>query len=386
MKQQKTKEIIDIFYMTRALELAQRAYPAPNPQVGAILVRDGKIIGEGFHAAPGQEHAEIIALHDAEKKKVLPDGATLYVTLEPCCHFGKTPPCIDAIVVAGVKRVVIGCVDQNPMVNGAGITALIHAGVTVNVGVLGKECAALYKNFFHTQKTKRAYVTLKSAMTLDGKIAQKPDAASNISSPESRYRSHELRRDHDGILVGIGTVLADDPQLNCRIPCTKQPVPIILDSTLRIPLNAKVLKNSKTIIATTKRADKKKRDALQKKGYRVVVSKEGREVDVGRLLRELPSLGILSVLVEGGAHVNAAFAEHHLVDHVCFFIAPKLFGKAVPLFAATKLFAKDGMQLKNVVYKQVGADICVEGDLLQRSKHTHSPRCYYIQTQSIMNY
>ncbi len=374
MKQQKTKEAaqqntaeqehIDMFYMSRALELAQRAYPAPNPQVGAVLVRDGKIIGEGFHTAPGQEHAEIAALHEAEKKKVLPDGATLYVTLEPCCHFGKTAPCVDAIVVAGVKRVVIGCVDQNPMVNGAGVTALIHAGATVNVGVLGKECAALYKNFFHTQKTKRAYVTLKSAMTLDGKIAQKPDAASSISSPESHYKSHELRRDHDGILVGIGTVLADDPQLNCRVPCTKQPVPIVLDSTLRLPLHAKVLKNPRTIIATTKRADKKKREALQKKGYRVVVSKEGREVDIVGLLRELPSLGILSVLVEGGAHINAAFVEHNVVDHVCFFIAPKFFGKAVALFAATKLFGKEGLQLKNVVYKQIGIDICVEGDLL----------------------
>src|SRR3989338_2699660 len=374
MKQQKTKETasqntveqehIDIFYMSRALELAQQAYPAPNPQVGAVLVRDGKIIGEGFHAAPGKEHAEIVAINEAEKKKILPDGATLYVTLEPCCHFGKTPPCVDAIVVAGVKRVVIGCVDQNPMVNGAGITALIHAGVTVNVGVLGKECSALYKNFFHTQKTKRVYVTLKSAMTLDGKIAQKQDARSTISSPESRYKSHELRRDHDGILVGIGTVLADDPQLNCRIPCRKQPVPIIVDTTLRIPLNAKVLKNAKTIIATTKRADKKRLDLLQKKGYRVIIfAKESKEVDIAGLLRELPSFGILSVLVEGGAHINTAFVEHNLVDHVCLFIAPKFFGKAVPLFAASKLFGKEGIVLKNVVYKQVGADMCVEGDL-----------------------
>ena len=367
-KQEKQEEEhLDLLYMKRAYDLAQHAYPAPNPQVGAVLVRDGKIIGEGHHTSSGQPHAELIALQDAEKKGVLPDGATLYVTLEPCCHFGKTPPCIDALVVAGVKHVVIGCIDQNPLVNGAGVTALLHAGIRVTVGILGKECSVLYRNFFHTQKYKRPYVTLKAALTLDGKIAQKSDAPTMISSPESRYKSHELRKNHDAILVGIGTILADDPQLNCRVPCTRQPIPIILDSTLRIPLDARVLHNKKTIIATTNRADPKKCAALQKKGFRILVGKQAsKDVALPALLRQLPSLGILSVLVEGGAHVNVGFIDHHLVDHLCFFISPKLFGGGVPVFATANLFAKEGLLLKNVVYQQVGTDICVEGDFVQR--------------------
>ncbi len=362
-KEQKIeREHIDAFYMRRAIDLAQKAYPAPNPQVGAVLVRDKQIIGEGYHHTLGEPHAEIVALRDAEKRGILPDGATAYITLEPCCHMGKTPPCVDSLVVSGVKRVVIGCVDQNPLVHGAGVTALLHAGITVNIGILGKECSQLYKYFFHSQKCKRPYVTLKSALTLDGKIAIHPKEKMIISSQESRFRSHELRRDHDGILVGIGTIIADNPHLNCRIQCTKQPIPIILDSSLRIPLTARVLQNSKTIVATTQRADKKKLDLLRKNGFRIIITK-GKEVDISTLLEKLLSHGILSLLIEGGAHVNAAFVEAHAVDHLCFFIAPKIFGNGIPVFAAKNVFDKSESQLRNVTYKQIGNDICVEGDL-----------------------
>ncbi len=369
MKQKKTEEKstieqeqFDEIYMERALLLAQKAYPAPNPQVGAVLVRDGKIIGEGYHTKAGESHAEINALKDAEKRKILPDGATLYVTLEPCCHLGKTSPCVDALVVEGIKRVVIGCIDQNYLVNGEGIMALLHAGISVNIGILGKKCSALYKHFFHVQKYKRSYVTLKSAITLDAKISITPEKQTVISSLESRYRSHELRKEHDAVLVGIGTVLADNPQLSCRIHCNRQPTPVILDSFLRISPEARVLQNQKTIIATTYYADKKKLSLLKKNGYRIIIT-NGKKVDIVALLRQLPNYGILSVLVEGGAHVNASFLEDNAVDHFCLFIAPKLFGKGVPLFKATKVFRKNGIALKNVVYRQTGTDICVEGDV-----------------------
>ncbi len=368
------QELLDDLYMRRALALAQFAYPAPNPQVGAVLVKNGKIIGEGYHAALGQPHAEIIALQATERKHILADGATLYVTLEPCSHLGKTPPCVDSIIVAGIKEVVIGCVDQHDIVHGTGVTSLVQAGVHVRVGVCGKECSALYKNFFHCMKTKRPYVTLKSAFTLDGKIApqreknQQPRSQTIISSEESRTLVQHLRKDHDAVLVGIGTVLADDPQLNCRIPCPKQPVSIIIDSMLRIPLSAKVLKNSSVLIATTSRCDKKKKEVLEKKGVRVLVvsgsSLSSGSVDIAVLLRKLPDLGILSVLVEGGSEVNASFLAAHVVDHLCFFICPKLFGNGVPIFDfATAEKQIPHVTLRNVSYRQIGGDILVEADL-----------------------
>ncbi len=352
------EEQLDIKYMKHALELAQSAYPAPNPQVGAVIVKNNKIIAEGFHKKAGEPHAEIIALQDAEKKGILVDGATLYVTLESCCHMGKTPPCIDAIIVAGIKRVVVGSIDKNPLVNGRGISGLIQAGVTVNVGIYGKECNALYKNFFHVTKTKHPYVTLKSAITIDGKIASAPHTTTKISSAESHHRAHELRRDHDAVLVGIGTILADNPQLNCRIPCKKQPIPVILDSTLKIPENAKVLKYKPIIITTNN--DKKKHKVLEKKGARIVTL-PGEKVSINQTLQKLPEHGILSVLVEGGSEVHAAFFREKRIDAICFFIAPKLFGAGVPVFAEIK--HAEHPVLKNVKYLQTGTDMCVEADI-----------------------
>ncbi len=349
----------DIAYMKKAITLAQSAYPAPNPQVGAVLVKNDKIIGQGFHKAAGEPHAEIIALKDAEKKGILADGATLYVTLEPCCHFGKTPPCIDAIIVAGIKRVVVGCVDQNQLVNGHGISGLIQAGITVNVGICNKECNALYKNFFHVQKTKRPYITLKSAISLDGKISAMKKTQTTVSCTSSRYKAHELRRDYDAVLVGIGTVLVDNPELNCRITCKKQPIPVILDSHLRIPLDAKVLKH-KPIIIAAKKHDKKKYAALQKKGIQIVLTL-GEKVSIEQALKKLPEYGIMSVLVEGGSEINALFFQKKAVDHVCLFIAPKLFGTGVPLFAPMK--TAEQPVLKNCTYTQTGTDVCVDADV-----------------------
>ncbi|MBI5073215.1 bifunctional diaminohydroxyphosphoribosylaminopyrimidine deaminase/5-amino-6-(5-phosphoribosylamino)uracil reductase RibD [Candidatus Woesearchaeota archaeon] len=361
------QDLVDDLYMRRALALAEQAYPAPNPQVGAVLVKQGKIIGEGYHAASGQPHAEILALQDAERKNILPDGGTLYVTLEPCSHFGKTPPCVDSIVVAGVKEVVIGCVDQHDVVHGSGVTSLVQAGISVRVGVCGKECSALYKNFFHLMNTKRPFVTLKSAFTLDGKISSAKGRQATISSEDSRMLVQHLRKDHDAVLVGIGTILADDPQLNCRIPCGKQPASLIIDSRLRIPLHANVFKNKSVIIATTSRCDKKKKELLEKKGVRVVVN-SGSSVDIPLLLRKLPDLGIMSVLVEGGSEVNASFLAANVVDHLCFFIAPTIFGTGVPVFDFQAIGKQiPPVSLKNVSYRQIGVDILVEADLFQKN-------------------
>lgn len=362
---------LDAYYMQQAIALAKQAYPAPNPQVGAVIVKNNKIIGQGFHASLGAPHAEVVALQDAEKKGILPDGATMYVTLEPCSHFGKTPPCIDALIVAGIKRVVIGCIDQNEIINGAGAAALTQAGIAVTLGVCAQECAALYKHFFHYMKTQRPFITLKTAVTLDGKIAplsqKKRAERTRISGEESHHSAHELRRDHDAILVGIGTVLADNPQLNCRISCRKQPISVIVDSRLRIPLDATVLKNSKVIIATTQKYDKKKYLLLKQKGIQFIITKgkqEGKElqVNIEELLKQLPSFGILSVLLEGGAEINASFLEKGFIDRVCFFIAPKILGSGIPVFASPEKNIQE-LSLIHITYKQVGNDICVEADV-----------------------
>lgn len=356
-------------YMQRAITLAKSAYPAPNPQVGAVIVKNGKIIGEGFHAYPGAPHAEIVALQDAEKRGILPDSATMYVTLEPCSHFGKTPPCIDALVVAGIKRVVIGCIDQNKIINGAGAAALTQAGIAVTLGVCTAECSALYKHFFHFMKMQRPLATLKAALTLDGKIAPLSRERTAISGEESHRAAQELRRDHDAVLVGIGTVLADNPQLNCRIPCRKQPISVIVDSRLRIPLTAAVLQNPKVIIATTERYNRKKYLLLKQKGVQFIITKgkqNGKEfqVDIEELLKRLPSFGILSVLVEGGAEINASFLKRNCIDRICFFIAPKILGAGVPVFAPVEKNMKN-LSLSHIEYKQIGSDICLEADVVR---------------------
>lgn len=348
----------DRVFMQRAFVLAQQTYPAPNPQVGAVVVKAGKIIGEGYHAKMGSPHAEVDAIHDAEKKGHLVDGATIYVTLEPCAHLGKTPPCIDEIIFSGIARVVIGCVDRNPLVAGAGISALVRAGVRVSVGVLGKECEELYRNFFHYMETQRAFVTLKAALTLDGKITKQAGKRTQITGKEAQHYAHELRRNHDAVLVGIDTVLADNPQLSCRILCKKQPVRIIVDSTLRIPLDAHVFVDSNVIIATTEQHDTKKFDLLRKKGIRFIVTK-GKRVNILALLKALPSFGILSVLVEGGGKIHASFLQKKLADRFCFFIAPKIFGKGVSLLAKISDFA--GIELTDVSSRQTGKDIVVSG-------------------------
>lgn len=315
--------------MRRAIELAKNGTGAvdPNPLVGAVIVKDGRIIGEGYHARYGGLHAERNALAACKES---PMGATLYVTLEPCCHYGKTPPCTEAILEAGIKTVYIGSRDPNPKVAGKGAAILREAGVTIIEDFLREECDALNAPFFHFITKKRPYVAMKYAMTADGKIATATGASQWITNEESRRHVHLLRRKYQGILAGIGTVLADDPMLNCRLGDNgRNPVRIICDSHLRIPLESKLVQSAKEIplfIATCSQ-DLEKKAALEEKGALVFVF-EGEKVPLPELMDKLGELKIGSVLLEGGGELNASMLEAGLVQRVYAYMGAKIFGGA----------------------------------------------------------
>ena len=299
--------------------------------VGAVIVRDGEIIGEGYHHHYGGSHAEINAIQDAGEEI---KGATLYVTLEPCCHYGKTPPCVDTLIKGNIGRVVMGTIDPNPMVKGKTIEILKQRGIETKIGVLGEECYRLNEAYFKYIQTGTPFVTLKLAQTLDGRIATITGNSQWISSESSRKLAHKLRSLHDGILVGIGTILADDPQLTVRLVRGRNPVRIIPDSRLRIPLSSKVLKDqdvSPTIVATTPQASEGKLSRLREMGLEVLMVQEDKEgqVDLKVLLRKLGERGISSLLVEGGAKTITSFLHQGLVEKVVIAIAPKILGKGI---------------------------------------------------------
>lgn len=290
-------------WMKQALRLAEagRGRTSPNPVVGAVLVKKGKVVGEGYHAKIGEPHAEIIALRQAREKA---RGAVLYLNLEPCTHYGRTPPCVPQVVKAGVNRVVIGMEDPNPLVNGKGIEALRKSGLDVNVRVLEKECRRLNEAFCKYILKKEPFVLLKVAATLDGKIATRSGDSKWISGEASRRFVHKLRDQVDGVLVGIGTVLRDDPLLTARVKEGREPYRIVLDSRLKISEKAKVFEHSpsEVILATTGSAPQDKIERLEKRGVRVLVidSREGR-VNLRSCLCKLGEMGVMNLLVEGEA-------------------------------------------------------------------------------------
>ena len=358
----------DEYYMKRALSLARRGLGRtnPNPIVGAVIVRNDEIIGEGYHRYYGGSHAEINTIRNAKGEI---KGATLYVTLEPCCHYGKTPPCVDAIIEGGVGRVVIGTMDSNPMVKGKSIGILKQRGVEITVGVLEEECYRLNEAYFKHMGTGIPLVTLKFAQTLDGRIATVTGNSRWISSEPSRKLAHKLRSLYDGILVGVGTVLADDSQLTVRLVKGRNPTRIVLDSELRIPVSSKVLRDqevSHTIVATTPRAEKEKFRQLSAMGIEVLVvqaDEEGR-VDLKVLLGMLGERGISSLLVEGGTTVTTALLQQGLVDKLVVFIAPKILGKGIE--AIGDLGIKDidqALKLSRVRSYRRGEDMVVEARL-----------------------
>ncbi len=318
-------------FMRRALALARKGEGAvsPNPLVGAVIVREGRIIGEGFHRCCGENHAEINAIRDATENVA---GATFYVTLEPCSHHGRTPPCVEALIACRPGRVVIGAVDPNPLVAGKGIVALRQSGIETEVGVLDAACREINRFFFKFIQTGIPYVTLKFAQTLDGRIATVTGHARWLSSPPSLRLAHRLRAVHDAILVGSGTILADDPALTCRLVRGRDPIRIVLDSGLRLSSDAKVFSDGKrTIVASTGRASADRRRLLEKKGVEVLKIGEDPEgrIDLRKLLLTLGKRDISSLLVEGGASVATTFLKENLVDRLLVILTPKIVGNGV---------------------------------------------------------
>ena len=321
---------IDEMYMERALALAAkgRGTTTPNPMVGAVIVKDGRIIGEGYHIRAGEGHAEVNAFKNAMEDVT---GATMYVTLEPCSHYGKTPPCADKIVEKKIGRVVVGALDPNPLVAGRGIEKIRNAGIPVITGILAEKSVALNEVFMKYIVTKRPFVVLKAAMSLDGKIATAEGESQWISCEASREEVHRLRHELTGIMAGIGTVLADDPMLNCRIPGGKQPIRIIVDSHLQIPENSKLVSSAKEyplIVATVQNSDAVKKERLEACGAQIVempADPDG-HVDLNILMERLGEMKIDSILLEGGGRLAEGALQAGIVDKVQFYIAPMLIG------------------------------------------------------------
>ena len=359
-------------YMRRAIALAKNGEGRtnPNPLVGAVLVKNNEIIGEGFHQKYGGLHAEREALKNCEENGNSAEGATLYVTLEPCCHFGKQPPCTQAIVEAGIRRVVVGSRDPNPLVHGKGNSFLREHGIEVTEDFLKDECDALNPIFFHYISTRTPYVALKYAMTADGKTASKTGKSKWITGEKSRLFVHQLRNRYSCILAGIGTVLSDNPLLTSRIPGGRNPVRIICDSKLRIPLDCNIVKTAKeipTIIACCQENEKK--SALEKSGCEVLCLPGKTGVDLKKLTKTLGERSLDSVLIEGGSEIHYSALEAGIVQHIYAFTAPKIFGgKAkTPVEGEGIDFPENCFQLELERIEKIGDDILAEYNVPQNA-------------------
>jgi diaminohydroxyphosphoribosylaminopyrimidine deaminase / 5-amino-6-(5-phosphoribosylamino)uracil reductase len=358
-------------WIAEALALARRArgLTSPNPMVGAVVVRDAAAAGRGFHTRAGAPHAEIEALREAGGRA---DGATLYVTLEPCNHAGRTPPCVNALVGAGIRRVVAATADPNPQVRGGGAEALRRAGVEVIVGCLESEARALNRVYFTAIERMRPHVTLKCAMTLDGKIAASDGSSRWITGEAARREAHRLRSECDAIVVGIGTVLADDPALTVRLdpPGPREPLRVVVDSRCRLPLTARLIASGnpgRVIVAIADDAPAARVEPLASQGVTVLQckSREG-HVDVSDLCGRLFGLDVRGVLLEGGSELSWAFVEAGLVDRVAVFVAPILLGGAgAPTPVGGRGLPLGGaLRLRPVEVRPVGEDWLIEGDVM----------------------
>lgn len=354
--------------MEIALDLARKGVGKvnPNPLVGAVIVNDGKIIGKGYHESYGKAHAEINAFKDAGAK--LLEGSTMYVTLEPCSHYGKTPPCVDQIIENRIKRVVIGMVDPNPLVSGKGVKKLQEAGIDVTVGILEDECKKLNEVFIKYITKKKPFVVLKTAMSLDGKISTASGESKWITDKEARENVHTLRNELTAIMIGIDTVIIDNPELTCRIPNGRNPIRIVVDSKLRIPYDSKILetaKKFKTIIATTEKASKEKIHKLKDLGIIVIETKSKNEkVDLKDLMLKLGKQNIDSILLEGGSTLNYSALESGIVDKILVYIAPKIIGgikSKTPVGGSGISNLKDAFKVRELSTSIIGKDILLQG-------------------------
>jgi diaminohydroxyphosphoribosylaminopyrimidine deaminase / 5-amino-6-(5-phosphoribosylamino)uracil reductase len=358
----------EVSHLRMALRLARKAEgrTSPNPIVGAVLVRGGNIVGAGYHRFAGGDHAEIAALKRAGRKA---RGATLYITLEPCSHYGRTPPCTQALIDAGIKEVVAGTRDPNPLVAGRGVRQLRRAGTKVRVGLLEAECRALIEPFSKYITRRLPFVTLKLAATLDGKIATVSGDARWISNVESRQWVHRLRNQVDAVLVGVETVRADDPQLTCRIPGGRNPWRVVLDSRLRIPISARILRQrapGKTIVATTDGVSAARARAIEALGAEVWrLPRRNRRVSWLPLLKKLASSGVVTVMIEGGANVAASALKEKIVDKIVFFYAPKILGgDGRVMFDALGIRRmRQSIPVKRLQVRKSGGDLIVSGYL-----------------------
>lgn len=352
--------------MKRALQLARLGlgHTNPNPLVGAVIVKNGRIIGEGYHEYYGGPHAEINALKSVKEDV---KGAQLYVTLEPCCHYGKTPPCVDAIVKSGIKDVYIAMEDPNKLVSGKGIKHLKEAGLNVYTGLLKEQAEKVNEIFIKYITTKKPYVILKSAMTIDGKIATAAGDSKWITNKKSREHVHMMRGGVMAIMVGINTVIKDNPYLTTRIDGFKNPLRVIVDSRGRIPLDANVVidKSARTIVATTDMMPYKKVKALKDSGVDVIVlDKLNGEVDLKKLMDMLGERGIDSVIIEGGGTLNYSALKEGIVDKVMFYIAPKIIGGSnslTPVEGKGIDLIKDAIIVEKLDVKRFDDDILIEG-------------------------
>ena len=363
----------DRYYMQKALELAERGagFVNPNPLVGALLVKESRIIGEGWHAHYGGAHAERAALKSCTEST---EGATMYVTLEPCCHYGKTPPCTEAIIGSGVTRVVAAMQDPNPRVAGKGFDQLRAAGIEVVIGIEEEFAREQNRVFLKYITTKKPWITLKCAMTLDGKIATHTGDSRWITGTESRIRVHEMRSRHTAILTGIGTLIADDPMLNVRLERQnlRQPVRIVADSSAQTPLGSQFVKTAnsyRTIVAHTAFAKNSNLELLRRAGVETLLCKESSGVvDIDDLCLKLGEMKIDSLLLEGGGAINYSFLQAGAVDEVYAFIAPKIVGGVsakTPVEGRGIELMSSAIELNSVEMERIGCDILITGRIKQ---------------------
>lgn len=369
-------EELKIRYMRRAIELALSAKgrTSPNPMVGCVIVKQGRIISEACHERYGEYHAERNALLRCKEDA---KGADLYVTLEPCCHYGKTPPCTEIIIEKGIRRVYVGSLDTNPLVAGKGIEILRQAGVQVEYGILEEECRNMNEIFYHYISRNTPFTALKYAMTLDGKIASYTGNSKWVTSEAARNHVQQLRKEYSGIMVGIGTVLADNPMLNCRIEEGVDPVRILCDSNLRIPLDSDIVKTAKeikTIVAYSEAAigaeedfagtKREKQKRLQECGITLISTGRTHQVDLKVLMQRLGEMKIDSVLIEGGGSVNASALRAGIVNKIYAYIAPKIImgeNARSPVEGRGIEYMKDALCLKRMQSEMIGTDLLVTG-------------------------
>ncbi len=356
----------DLIKQTLRLAQKGRGKVNPNPMVGAIIVKNGEIIARGYHRRFGEVHAEVDCINSAREDLA---GSTLYVNLEPCSHHGKQPPCVQKIVDAGIEKVVFGSRDPNPAVNGRGVQFLQEKGLLVKAGVLIEACNELNQAFFKHVTTGVPFVTLKIAQTLDGKIAAADGGSKWITGDAAQVKTHRMRSKHDAILAGIGTVLSDDPQLNVRHIRGPSPARVIVDSKLRIPLQAKILNDDlvhKTIIATAKSCDTRRAVEIKNKGadvWQISRSKHG-GLNLKELCQKLGDAGIVSILIEGGSGIFSSFLRERLVDRLELFLAGKVLGSGLTAMRELGINSlNESIMFKNMSCRKVGTDILISADV-----------------------